>query len=715
MKKRKKILIFLLFITLFIQFNIRCKAECTPTYNGEVCTGAEGEGKTGTGASNEGGHNTDWVGSGINVDITPTTGSELKGTNISFTNDELRNLGINPPTSGGNTNLEHAEDWKKEIASLGEVINGDKNATPFQKALLDKMAEKNGVTTDEFIGMYKNDALKNGSSFEYKDTPYATVCKTDGTKCGTYTDSATCTAELGDYWGCYGVDIAIRACGTAECIGDDGGKLDELKSCMERLNDAYACCVEEYGEAACKSTPTPGKPTITPGSCNPAETTPTNYPSKVLYRNSPKGSTSCGGTYTTYDYSFGQTACEYVNTLITTTTTYEYPGIYGTYEAGEQLNFSNVVYWSSTRTESVWDDSPLRKKLYAAQSELAALENQKSCLNEKIDNYRKKINSLTCTYYVSQSCVNTTCGNLVSNLDYYNKCVEGAKTSCNEQDCSYKNSEEKCLNGEIQKLDEQIQALEPKIKDAQKRIDELNACGSRANSFRSTSKSTSGNYTLSGTYLSLENYKQPIDSIKGIAKNSGQLLTENELSGFAYPYFDNDSSFVIPITTKNGTNGKVVTTSYSCPIKVTNMFMTDCKSGNCGTGGINVIYRPISLTNPFPNIKLNNVYRAMGANWNINFAETVIKNNRGVADYEVYNKTPIYTIRLDATTIKEIRKYNKTTTYSNFDMECTDGYLCKSNFLWGTTANGYNFSKIIVQSESCATAEGWSACYGGVD
>lgn len=716
MKNKKIILIFLLTITMFVQCIIECDA-CVPSQAGKICSTAEGEGKKGTGASTEGGHGTDWVGSGINVDINPTSGSGLKGANISFTNDELRELGMNPPTSADNTNLQHAEDWKDAIASIGEVINGDKSATPFQQALLEKLAEENGVNVDEFITKYKDDALKNGSSFDYKDTPYAVVCTTDYSKCGSYTDSATCTAELGDYWGCYGVDIATRACGVKECIGDDGGKLDKREHCRETKSE-YECCVEEKGEAECKNNSKPSDPTppsIESGSCSPTEIKPVKVSPPVLNRKSSVGSIGCGNSYTTYSYEFGSTSCEYVNTLITTTRTEEYPGIYGTYEAGQQFNFSNVVYWYSTRTEAIWDDSPLKNELSAATSVKNSLENQKSCLQKEITNYQAKIAALTCTPgYYSDSCIYNNCtGDKGPDFDF-DACKEGCWVP---EDCSDKISKTKQYNGEIQKLENQIKSLEPQIAQAQARIDDLNACGARAYSFRNTSYSSSGSYTLSGTYLSLENYKQPINSVKGIVKNSGQLLTQSQLSGFEYPYFENSFSFVIPITTKNGTSGKVVAGNnlYSCPINVTNLFMTDCKSGNCGTGGINVIYRPISLINPFPNIKSNNVYRAMGANWNINFAEIVIKNNRGVSDYEVYNKTPIYTINLDAATIKEIRKYNKTTEFNNFDMQCTDGYLCKSNFLWGTTTNGYDFSKIINQNESCATANGWSACYGGAD
>ncbi len=104
--------------------------------------------------------------------------------------------------------------------------------------------------------------------------------------------------------------------------------------------------------------------------------------------------------------------------------------------------------------------------------------------------------------------------------------------------------------------------------------------------------------------------------------------------------------------------------------------------------GINVIFRPISLDNPFPSIDGDG--RNTGTNWCYNFdcnnkneiVSRVITNNRDVETEKVYKDLdPLYTITLTPATIKEIRKYNKKNNYDDFNLKCTDGYNCLSNFI----------------------------------
>jgi len=106
-------------------------------------------------------------------------------------------------------------------------------------------------------------------------------------------------------------------------------------------------------------------------------------------------------------------------------------------------------------------------------------------------------------------------------------------------------------------------------------------------------------------------------------------------------------------------------------------------------GTINVIYRPISLDDPFPSIDADG--RVTGANWcygndcsNMNeVVTTVITNNRGVETEELYKeRDPLYTITLTPGLIKEIRKYNNKNNYDDFNLECdSNGLNCKSNFI----------------------------------
>ncbi len=117
------------------------------------------------------------------------------------------------------------------------------------------------------------------------------------------------------------------------------------------------------------------------------------------------------------------------------------------------------------------------------------------------------------------------------------------------------------------------------------------------------------------------------------------------------------------------------------------------------TGGVNIIYRTISLRNPFPgktagvglNIKTNQFSldhyygRYPGANWNsVDLVKKQILYNRNVEENAVYQKEPLYSFILDTNTIKKIRKYNddqeKSGGYADFTLNCnSNGIACISN------------------------------------
>lgn len=124
---------------------------------------------------------------------------------------------------------------------------------------------------------------------------------------------------------------------------------------------------------------------------------------------------------------------------------------------------------------------------------------------------------------------------------------------------------------------------------------------------------------------------------------------------------------------------------------------------NIGIGN-RIIYRTISLENPFPSIDANikadiggptigmfNTTvsgRYPGTNWN---GITVVKNkilkNRNYVGSAIYQEAePLYVIELDAASIREIRDYNELQIenddgYSDFTLTCTDGAYCISDFL----------------------------------
>ena len=140
-----------------------------------------------------------------------------------------------------------------------------------------------------------------------------------------------------------------------------------------------------------------------------------------------------------------------------------------------------------------------------------------------------------------------------------------------------------------------------------------------------------------------------------------------------------------------------------------------CSAGANKTGIIPV-YRPIALSDPFPDQYDDG--RQTGRNWcgsdgcsNTNTTvKRVITNNRNVKEDEVYTMTPLYTIELKPGDIKKIRDYNETTTYGDYNLVCkTDtGRNCLSMFLRGIvggdghTVLSYNISHLIKADKSCA-------------
>lgn len=130
---------------------------------------------------------------------------------------------------------------------------------------------------------------------------------------------------------------------------------------------------------------------------------------------------------------------------------------------------------------------------------------------------------------------------------------------------------------------------------------------------------------------------------------------------------------------------------------------------------LNLIYRTISLSNPFAAFDGNT--RKTGSNWcgekvkttkeisiiddqgndGIGYetieegggceaknstVEAFIHNSRGTKDDEIYTLDPMYTITLTPSIIKEVRSYNKQHDYGSYDgIICTSGINCRSNFI----------------------------------
>lgn len=100
--------------------------------------------------------------------------------------------------------------------------------------------------------------------------------------------------------------------------------------------------------------------------------------------------------------------------------------------------------------------------------------------------------------------------------------------------------------------------------------------------------------------------------------------------------------------------------------------------------GDGLIFRTISLTNPFP--ARDGTSRIAGENW-INQKENNVYNyiekNRNVNTEEVYNKEPLYKITLTPSIMTSIREYNKSHSYNDYNIKCEEGTgrMCLSEFL----------------------------------
>lgn len=162
-----------------------------------------------------------------------------------------------------------------------------------------------------------------------------------------------------------------------------------------------------------------------------------------------------------------------------------------------------------------------------------------------------------------------------------------------------------------------------------------------------------------------------------------------------------------------------------------------CNDGG-GKGG-NIIYRTISLENPFPSMNGDKTVsqtglstgmfndtikgRYPGTNWNsVTLVYNKIRNNRGYDGSAIYNEaTPLYTINLDAVAIKKIREYNKKQIdngkggYTDFELTCTDGAYCISKFLHNSGITKADGSSILdVSNSTCGNARDKSSfisCY----
>jgi len=232
---------------------------------------------------------------------------------------------------------------------------------------------------------------------------------------------------------------------------------------------------------------------------------------------------------------------------------------------------------------------------------------------------------------------------------------------------------------------------------------------------------------------------QYTNKVTGSNKNTGSIKIYTPYSNlpvaFATP--EGKYNYVISVSTlgsghKFNNRNNVNLNYYECYYKVKNKILEDdpdsdpdpddpTGGGGGKLDGLNVIYRPISLKDPFPSIDGDG--RRPGENWNnSSYIYNFITNNRDVDTYDIYTDLdPLYTITLTPGLIQEIREYNEQQEknnrggYTDFNLTCdSNGRKCKSKFIRESLTN-YNFSKYFsgcgIKSKhsglSCSNGDEW--------
>ena len=142
-------------------------------------------------------------------------------------------------------------------------------------------------------------------------------------------------------------------------------------------------------------------------------------------------------------------------------------------------------------------------------------------------------------------------------------------------------------------------------------------------------------------------------------------------------------------------------TNYECNYRVINEYM-ECLPGEV-CEKLNVIFRQVSLTNPFPGEDGNG--RTPGWNWR--WDVSLITNNRGLSNPEriYYDREPMYQITLTPRLIMSIRSYNRSQDggYGDFNLTCIQGTgrECKSEFIREEFSNYFS---------GCGLNSDWNAC-----
>lgn len=146
----------------------------------------------------------------------------------------------------------------------------------------------------------------------------------------------------------------------------------------------------------------------------------------------------------------------------------------------------------------------------------------------------------------------------------------------------------------------------------------------------------------------------------------------------------------------------------------------ECDSLICPLSGLRIIYRTISLENPFPGKNVSNKVlgfnddvkgRYPGTNWNdLTLVRNHILTSRGYDGSAIYQGEPLYTFVLTTQTINAIRNYNEDREldggYADYTLDCklSNSRACVSDFVHNPELSG-------LVSGACSTSTSRSNFY----
>ena len=218
--------------------------------------------------------------------------------------------------------------------------------------------------------------------------------------------------------------------------------------------------------------------------------------------------------------------------------------------------------------------------------------------------------------------------------------------------------------------------------------------GTSYNSSTGTCDSDSDRYTCrieNGKYYDFSGNEITKEKFDEICPNGGTCYVSNG------KYYDFDGNEISKEEYDRICPGS---TTFKCP--ESECPYGCCPSGECapmpdgtcpGSGGINVIYRPIDLKFPFPGQEGSETNaRSTGTNWcayEVATGRLDCSYDNKVSSYyainkrsEVYTGEALYEITLDSDAISAVRTYNDKTNYDDWDLKCKDnGKACVSDFL----------------------------------